>query len=100
MFNVCRACHTFNEGERALIGPNLYGIFGRRAGSIEGYRYSVNMKRLGESGHVWSEESLRRWLTDSQAMVPRTAMKFPGVHNEAILNELLPLLKQATSEGP
>jgi cytochrome c2 len=54
------------------------------------------MKKLAATGHVWSEQNLRSWLANPQAVVPRTAMKFPGVPDEQHLNELLPLLKQAT----
>lgn len=98
-FNQCRACHTTREGARTLIGPNLYGIFGRRTASVEGYRYSVNMKQLGDTGHVWSEQTLRPYLTNPRDVVPQTAMQFPGVPDEAELNALLPLLKKATGGG-
>ena len=96
-FAQCQACHTFERGAKTLIGPNLHGVFGRRAASIEGYRYSVNMKQLGETGHVWSEETLRPYLTNPRAIVPKTAMRFPGIQNEQVLNEFLPLLKEQTS---
>lgn len=96
IFNQCQACHTFEKGAKTLIGPNLHGIFGRRTASIEGYRYSVNMKQLGETGQVWSEETLRPYLTNPRAIVPKTAMRFPGISNEQHLTEFLPLLKEAT----
>lgn len=96
-FAQCQACHTFEKGARTLIGPNLHGVFGRRAASVEGYRYSVNMKQLGETGHVWSEETLRPYLTNPRAIVPKTAMRFPGIPNEQVLSEFLPLLKEVTS---
>lgn len=96
-FAQCQACHTFEKGAKTLIGPNLHGVFGRRAASIEGYRYSVNMKQLGETGHVWSEDTLRPYLTNPRAIVPKTAMRFPGIPNEQLLNEFLPFLKEVTS---
>lgn len=96
-FAQCQACHTFEKGAKTLIGPNLHGVFGRRAASIEGYRYSVNMKQLGETGHVWSEETLRPYLTNPRAIVPKTAMRFPGIPHEQLLNEFLPFLKEVTS---
>ncbi|GAA0607545.1 cytochrome c family protein [Craurococcus roseus] len=96
-FAQCQACHTFEKGAKTLIGPNLHGVFGRRAASIEGYRYSVNMKQLGETGHVWSEDTLRPYLTNPRAIVPKTAMRFPGIPNEQVLNEFLPFLKEVTS---
>lgn len=96
IYNQCQACHTFEKGARTLIGPNLHGVFGRRAASVEGYRYSVNMKQLGDTGHVWSEETLRPYLTNPRAIVPKTAMRFPGIPSEQILNEFLPLLREVT----
>lgn len=94
--NTCRACHTFEKGQRALIGPNLHGVFGRRAAAIEGFRYSANMRALGETGHVWSDQTLRPWLANPKAVVPSTAMRFPGIPSEQHLEEFIPFLKEAT----
>ena len=53
VFNQCRACHTPDPGGRNGVGPNLWGIVGRRAASIEGFRYSANMRTLGEGGQLF-----------------------------------------------
>lgn len=96
VFNQCRACHNVDQGGRNQVGPNLHGVFGRRAGSIEGFRYSANMKQLGEGGHTWSEETLRPYLANPKAVVPQGIMAFPGIRNEQQLNDLLAYLKQAS----
>lgn len=56
VFNQCRACHTIDAGGRNGVGPNLHGIVGRAAGSIEGFRYSANMQEW-RTGQTWSEEN-------------------------------------------
>ena len=61
VFNQCRACHTADQGGRNGVGPNLFGIVGRKAGSIEGFRYSANLRSLAEGGLVWSEDRLRAY---------------------------------------
>ena len=58
-FNKCRACHRVGPGARNLVGPELNGVVGRKAGSIEGYPYSAAMKASGLS---WDETTLTQWL--------------------------------------
>jgi cytochrome c len=93
VFNQCRACHTIDQGARNGVGPNLHGIVGRRAASIEGFRYSANMRELGAGGHIWTVDNLRAYLTNPKAVVPRGIMSFPGVRNPAQLNDLLAFLQ-------
>jgi cytochrome c len=94
VFNQCRACHTIDEGGRNQVGPNLHGIVGRKAAEHEGFRYSANMKELAEGGLTWTEENLRKYLTNPKSLVPRGTMAFAGVRNEKQLNDLLAYLKQ------
>ena len=96
VFNQCRACHTIEQGGRNQVGPNLHGVFGRKAASIEGFRYSENLKELGSNGHTWSEETLRPYLTNPKDVAPHGIMAFPGIRNPQQLNDLLAYLKQAS----
>lgn len=93
VFNQCRACHTINEGGRNGVGPNLWGIVGRRAASIDGFRYSANMREVATGGHVWTVENLRAYITNPKAVVPRGSMSYAGLRNEAQLNDLIAYLQ-------
>jgi cytochrome c len=75
----CQACHNFQEGAGAKIGPDLYGIVGRPIASVSGFSYSAPLKAKGGS---WSFDELNKWLTKPSADVPGTAMTFAGISNE------------------
>ncbi|MGD0764549.1 MAG: cytochrome c family protein [Roseiarcus sp.] len=71
----CRACHSFERGAFAKVGPPLYGVVGRPVASIAGFRYSAGMKALGGQ---WTYYKLERLLADPSAFVAGTRMSFPG----------------------
>ena len=96
VFNQCMACHTINQGGPNRVGPNLHGVIGRKAGAVEGFRYSANLKQLGENGHVWNEETLRPYLTNPKTVAPQGTMSFPGIRNEQQLNDVIAYVKQAS----
>ncbi|WP_376097156.1 c-type cytochrome [Roseomonas sp. CCTCC AB2023176] len=99
VFAQCRACHAVpNAQARNMVGPNLHNVVGRRAASIEGFRYSQNMQQLGQGGHTWTEENLRAYLTNPKAVAPQGSMSFPGLRNEQQLNDVIAYLK-ANSPG-
>jgi len=70
LYKGCADCHSINENG---VGPMHKGVVGRKAGSVPGYDYSPDLKN---SGIVWTEENLDKWLTGPQAMVPETKMFF------------------------
>jgi cytochrome c len=94
VFNQCRACHTINQGGRAGVGPNLYGVVGRKAASVEGFRYSAPMREKSQEGLSWNEESLRAYIRDPKAVVPGGSMSYPGLRNDQQLSDLIAYLKQ------
>ncbi len=97
VFNQCRACHTINQGGRNGVGPNLYGVWGRAAGAVEGFRYSAPMRAKAGEGLAWNEANLRAYLTDPKAVVPAGSMSFAGIRNEQQLNDLLAYLQRAST---
>ena len=96
LFNQCRACHTINEGGRNGVGPNLYRVFERPAGSIEGFRYSAPMRERATGGLVWNNANLRAYLADPKAIVPAGAMSFPGFRdNQQNISDVIAYIRQS-----
>lgn len=93
LFNRCKACHTIEKGGADRQGPNLHGVFGRTAGTKEGYNYSKAMKA---SGVVWDNDSLDAYITNPRAFIPGNKMIFAGLKSEAQRADLLAYLAQAT----
>lgn len=96
IFARCKACHTLEEGGPDRIGPNLHGVFGRTAGTKEGFTYSKAMVAKGEEGLVWSEETLTEYLRKPKAVVPGGSMSFPGLKKDEDLANLIAYLKSET----
>lgn len=93
VFNKCKTCHiTSGEGKR--MGPSLECVFGRTAGSVEGYRYSAAMSG---SGIVWSHDTLAQFLKNPKAYIPKNKMMFPGLKKEQQLEDVLAYVEGATA---
>ena len=92
VFNKCKACHALVEGQRR-IGPTLYGMFGRKAGTLEGFSFSSAMK---DSGVVWDEKTLDDYLAKPREFMPGTRMAFPGLPKKEERDDLIAYLKEAT----
>lgn len=92
IFRKCVSCHTVESGGRNRVGPRLHGVFGRRAGAVEGFRYS---EALRASGLVWDETTLDAYLKDSEGFVPGTRM-YGGLTLDQDRADVIAYLRQAT----
>ncbi|AMJ59817.1 c-type cytochrome [Bosea sp. PAMC 26642] len=95
-WNKCRACHQIGETARNLVGPQLNGLFGRAAGTAEGYSYSAANKA---SGITWDEAIFADYIKDPKAKIPGTKMIFAGIKNEQEIKDLTAYLKQFAADG-
>lgn len=89
LYEKCAACHRFDD-ERA-DGPTLKGLFGRKAGSLEVFRYSAAMKR---SDVTWDRAALDRFLADPQAFIPGNRMAFAGIADAADRADLIAYIER------
>jgi cytochrome c len=93
--NHCRQCHVTTEGDNRL-GPTLYNVIGRKAGSVPGFPYSSAMKN---AGITWDEQNLDRYIENPDAVVPGNRMKpYSGVADAAERAKIIAHLK-AASDG-
>jgi cytochrome c len=90
VFARCRICHSAAPGAPGAVGPNLHGLFGRKAGSVADYDYSTAMK---QSGVVWDDATLGRFLRDPKAFIPGNKMGFPGIGDAREIADLIAYLK-------
>ncbi len=92
-FALCRSCHTVAEGGPNMTGPNLYGIFGHKAGAHEGYAYSEALKA---AGYVWDGANLDQWIADPKSMLPGNKMTFMGVKDAKDRTDIIAYLMVET----
>lgn len=86
----CGACHTFNEGGRSGVGPNLYGIIGAPHGHVAGFNYSNALK--GKPGD-WTYAQLNEWLFKPGTYAPGTRMAYAGLSNTQQRADLVAFLR-------
>lgn len=94
VFNTqCKACHTVEKDGASPTGPNLHGLFGRKAGTEGGYASSDAMKN---SGIVWDDVTVAEYSRDPKGKVPGTKMLYNGVKNAGQLADLVAYLREST----
>ena len=89
VFSVCKACHQAGDKAKNAVGPMLNGLFGRKAGSIEGYNYSNEYKN---SGVTWDDATFMEYIKDPKAKIPGTKMIFAGIKDEQKIKDLIAYL--------
>ena len=78
IFKKCAACHSVAQGGANKIGPALWGVLGRKAGSVSGYKYSKAMAAYGKS---WTIEEMNGFLIKPKDWIKGTKMSFAGIKN-------------------
>jgi cytochrome c len=94
LFNQqCKACHTVEKDGKNGIGPNLHGLFGQKAGAVQGFQFSEAMQK---SGIVWDDKTVGEYLKDPKGRVPDGKMVYAGLKQQSQLDDMLAYLRKAT----
>lgn len=96
LWNKCAPCHAIGPGAKNKVGPELNGILGRPAASVEGFAYSDALKK---SGLTWDDATLHKWLENPKALVPGTKMLFPGVKDETQRDDIIAYIESFKADG-
>jgi cytochrome c len=97
LFEACRACHSLDQAERNLPGPNLAGLLGRKIGGDGAFDYSPTLRRARDESLVWDEARLDRFLADPAEMFPGLWMASRGIEDAAERRALVRFLVDASS---
>jgi len=89
VFAQCKVCHQAGDKAKNGVGPVLNGLFGRKAGSVEGFIYSNGNKN---SGVIWDEATFMDYIKDPKAKIPGTKMIFAGLKDEQKIKDLIAYL--------
>lgn len=92
-FALCQSCHTITPGGANMTGPNLHGIFGKKAAANPDYKYSDALKNAGFN---WDADKLNQWLEKPQTFLPGTKMTFAGLKDEKARTDLIAYLMVET----
>jgi cytochrome c len=96
LFTKCAPCHAIGPGAKNKVGPELNGILGRPAASVEGFAYSDALKK---SGITWDDEKIHKWLENPKGLVPGTKMLFPGVKDQAERDDIIAYIESFKADG-
>lgn len=97
VFRKCLACHTVQAGKNR-VGPSLAGIVGRKAGTVEGFKYSDAMTAFGAGGGVWDDKSLDAYIADPKDYIKGNKMAFPGIKKAEERADVIAYLKSADGQ--
>jgi len=96
-FALCSTCHTLPAGAPNMTGPNLHGIFGRKAATAPNFNYSDALKA---TGWTWDAQHIDTWITDPKAALPGTKMTFAGLKDPKDRTDVIAYLMVMTGFKP
>jgi cytochrome c len=89
VFQRCAICHKVEKGAAGGLGPNLFGVVGRKAATQPGFEYSGPLKA---AGITWTNDKLAQWVAGPAKMVPGTKMAFPGITSKGEVRDVVAYL--------
>ena len=89
VFQRCALCHNAEKGGGNGLGPNLFGVAGRKAASLPNFAYSPTLKH---SRIVWTDDRLKTWVSGPSRLVPGTRMTFAGLSDKRQIDDLIAYL--------
>lgn len=92
---ICKACHSFDRDGPEMIGPALYGFFGKQVGSRAGFQYS---EAMAAADFIWTPAALDAWLAQPGRFLPGNRMTFAGVLRQSDRDDLIAYLLSATTD--
>lgn len=92
---ICRACHSLDDGGANMIGPSLLGFFGMAAGSRDGFDYSPVLR---DADFTWTPRALDAWLAQPGRFLPGNRMTFAGVQRPGDRDDLIAFLLKVTGD--
>jgi cytochrome c len=94
VFKRCAACHNVDT-DKNKVGPHLMGIIGRKAGAVDGFKYSSALMKKAEEGLEWTKENLDTYLESPKKFIPRGKMAFAGLRKEDDRANVIAYLEEA-----
>jgi cytochrome c len=94
----CASCHSFNEGGRSGVGPNLYAIVGAKHAHAEGFNYSAAIR--GMASKPWTYEELNAWIANPRAYAPGNKMTYAGMASVQSRADLIAYLRSISPNAP